>query len=29
MRMEAEKINQIANALGDLKQRGADLRRYL
>jgi hypothetical protein len=28
-RMEAEKINQIANTLGDLQQRAADLRRYL
>jgi hypothetical protein len=28
-RMEAEKINQIANTLSDLQQRAADLRRYL
>ena len=28
-RMEAEKINQIANTISDLQQRAADLRRYL
>jgi hypothetical protein len=27
--MEAERINQIAAKLGDLRVRGADLRRYL